>query len=148
MVWALIDSAHGQFYVASVYAPQVCLLRLDLWEWIADQEFTGNWIWGGDFNMCEIPDDSNCHTPILHGTEARKWSSLLDVQDLVDLYFVAAYRTGPRFSRQVLRGGVSQQSRLDRIYARNRAEWFDHTEFMEHDASQALSDHMPVSAVN
>jgi exonuclease III len=147
MVWALIDSPQGSFYVASIYAPRVRSLRMELWNWITEQEFTGNWIWSGDFNMCKIPDDSNCHSPILHGSEARKWTALIDDQDLVDLYFVAAYRTGPHFSRQVVRGGAPQQSRLDRIYASNRAEWFDYTELLDHDASQALSDHIPVSAV-
>jgi hypothetical protein len=78
---------------------------MELWDWITAKEFSGSWIWGGDFNMCKIPDDSNCHSPLLHGTEARKWANLLNQQDLIDLYFAAVYRTGPRFSRKSLEVG-------------------------------------------
>jgi hypothetical protein len=61
------------------------VIRLELWEWIVAQDFRGNWIWGVDFNMWQILDSSNCHSPVLHGTEAQKWANVIDQYDLVDL---------------------------------------------------------------
>jgi hypothetical protein len=72
MVWALIDAPQGPFFVASIYALRERALRLELWDWILAQEFSGDWIWAGDFNMCEIPDDSNCHSPLLQGFRKPK----------------------------------------------------------------------------
>jgi hypothetical protein len=133
--------------VASIYAPSCQASRMALWDWILAQNFSACWIWGGNFNMCELLDGSNCQSPVLHGTEARKWANLVDHHDLVNLCFAAVYRTGPRFSCQVIRARNTQQSRLDHIYASHRAEWFNHTKLLDHDASMALSDHVPVSAI-
>jgi hypothetical protein len=85
-------------------------------------------------------DDSLSPSPLLHGAEARQWAKITDQLDLMDLYFTAAVRTGPRYTRQAVRGGVLQQARVDRIHVNNRGEWMEYVEVLEHDGGQALSD--------
>ncbi|CAM6129539.1 unnamed protein product [Calypogeia fissa] len=145
--WMTISTNQGPLSIGSVYAPTGNggrAHRKELWEWMRIHLPQANWIFCGDFNMVEHPDDSVGPYALLHGNESRKWARFLDQGDLVDSYFCAGQRKGPRFTRQALRGERFDQARLDRVYCNNRASWCSHISLIEHDDRQSLSDHIPV----
>lgn len=94
--------------------------------------------------MVEQPDDSIGPSPLLHGSECRKWTRLIDLGNIVDTYLCAAIRKGPNFTRQALRGSRFDQARLDMIYCNNRANWCSVIRQIDHDDCQTLSYHLPV----
>ncbi|KAL3692032.1 hypothetical protein R1sor_005683 [Riccia sorocarpa] len=63
---------------------------------------------------------------------------------LVDSYFIALNRKGPRFTRQRIRVDRMEFARLDRIYISDGADWFEQVGELLHDGQSGLSDHHPV----
>ncbi|KAL3681901.1 hypothetical protein R1sor_024857 [Riccia sorocarpa] len=85
-------------------------------------------------------------TALLKGGLLETWRNLDQHWDFADLYHLATRREGPRFTRQVTRGGRLDQARLDRIYASRRGEWIIATLRVKHDGGETASDHIPVLA--
>jgi exonuclease III len=138
--WMLIESEVGPIRIAPMYGTADRNRRVDLWRWFEQQKQDKTWLYCGNLNMVELQDDSLSPSPLLHGAEARQWAKITDQLDLIDLYFTAAVRSGQRYTRQAVRGGVLQQARVDRIHVNNRGEWMEYVEVLEHDGGQALSD--------
>ncbi|KAL3679445.1 hypothetical protein R1sor_022401 [Riccia sorocarpa] len=85
--------------------------------------------------MVLVQEDSAGPSPLLKGGPLEAWVIAELEWNLEDAYNYANRRSGPRFTRQVVRGGRLDQSRLDRVYFSNSASGF---------SKDALSDHNPV----
>ncbi|KAL3684729.1 hypothetical protein R1sor_002751 [Riccia sorocarpa] len=83
----------------------------------------GCWFLLGDWNMTLMREDSSGPTPLLKGSPMDAWRETKLAWSLTDAYAIARRRTGPRYTRQVVRGRRLDQSRLDRVYLSNNASW-------------------------
>ncbi|KAL3687200.1 hypothetical protein R1sor_013509 [Riccia sorocarpa] len=142
--WASIQTHDGPLNIMSLYAPNKCIERRPVWNWLREKISTEPWVIVGDWNMVELPEDSTCPSTILSGGEERIWKAVSQEYDLIDAYLCSVNTEGPRYTRQVIRGNRLDQSRLDRCYLNNSGEWIYHVANVKHDASLATSDHWPV----
>ncbi|KAL3701890.1 hypothetical protein R1sor_019912 [Riccia sorocarpa] len=78
----------------------------------------------------ELPEDTQGTANLLNGAELRRWKDLARGAELVDVFFIAAEKRGPRFTRQWLRVDRIEFARLDRVYFS--------------DGKSGLSDHFPI----
>jgi endonuclease/exonuclease/phosphatase family metal-dependent hydrolase len=144
-VWIKVSTVQGPVHIASVYALVDRYRRLQFWKWLAEfLKPEDNWVLMGDMNMVELLEDSAGTTTVAHGAEARRWGTVLDKFDLIDLYFCASRQRGTWFSRQQINGNRIDQARLDRFYCSNQGSWFQHVSYVDHDSRQTLSDHFPI----
>ncbi|KAL3701000.1 hypothetical protein R1sor_019022 [Riccia sorocarpa] len=88
--------------------------------------------------------DSCGPTARLKGGTFEDWLALDQDWDLTDTYIGAKTREGPLYTRQVVRGGRIDQSRLDRIYLTAGGKWIHMLVRIKHDGAVAISDHIPV----
>ncbi|KAL3682903.1 hypothetical protein R1sor_000925 [Riccia sorocarpa] len=94
--------------------------------------------------MTLMREDSSGPTPLLKGSPMDAWRETELAWSLTDAYAIARTRTGPRYTRHVVRGRRLDQSRLDRVYLSNSASWLLAVNSILHDSKEALSDHYPV----
>ncbi|KAL3702358.1 hypothetical protein R1sor_020380 [Riccia sorocarpa] len=144
VAWVKIQTEVGTVGVASIYASTKSPGRIPLWPWLLELIEGERWILIGDYNSVELPEDTQGSSNLLNGTELRKWKNLVRGSELVDAFFVAVKRTGPRFTRQRLRVDRIEFARLDRCYFSDGADWIEQVLELKHDGSSALSDHYPV----
>ncbi|KAL3690555.1 hypothetical protein R1sor_016864 [Riccia sorocarpa] len=142
--WATFQTQKGTAGVMSLYAPQSPAARSELWHWIQRLAGEGNWVIGGDLNMVEWGEDTNCISPILSGDECYAWMDLQQDTNLVECYKGAARRSGPRFTRVQVKGNRVEMSRLDRWHLTNNGDWVDKIAHVFHDPKAGISDHCPV----
>ncbi|KAL3691976.1 hypothetical protein R1sor_005627 [Riccia sorocarpa] len=100
----------------------------------------------GDLNCVELPEDTLESANLLNDLELRHWKSWAREAEMVDLFFAAVTRSGPRFTRQRIKGNTLEYARLDRFYASSGADWIDSVEELDHDRSSGLLDHFPIVA--
>ncbi|KAL3677119.1 hypothetical protein R1sor_027067 [Riccia sorocarpa] len=93
--------------------------------------------------MVLVPQDSAGPTALLKGEALKAWQ---DFDQSLDMYNIAEEKAGPRYTRQVYRGGRLYQSRLDRMYISQRGVWLGKASKLTHDGQEALSDHIPILA--
>ncbi|KAL3679635.1 hypothetical protein R1sor_022591 [Riccia sorocarpa] len=146
VVWAQLEVAGLLFGVAAVHAPNKRKHRFETWRWIAEHTRTGNWIILGDLNQVDRVRDSVGPSPRIQGKEERVWRNLVFGRDFSDCFFLAASRTGPRFTRQAMCGNRLDRSRLDRVYISDSASWLHEVATLKHLGSQISGDHIPISA--
>ncbi|KAL3691871.1 hypothetical protein R1sor_005522 [Riccia sorocarpa] len=142
--WVKIETTIGVVGVVSIYASTKLANRIPLWGWLAELIESGRWIILGDYNSVELPEDSHGIANLLNGGELRRWKELVRGGEMVDAYFIAAARKGPRYTRQRVRVDRLEFSRLDRVYFLEGADWFDLALELQHDGKCGLSDHFPV----
>lgn len=79
-------------------------------------------------------DDSVGLSTRIHGSEERSWKYVLDAWDTMDTYLIAVNRKESIFIKHTFYGLRFDQSRLDRIYASHRGNWYSYiNEIIEHD---------------
>ncbi|KAL3697792.1 hypothetical protein R1sor_011868 [Riccia sorocarpa] len=98
----------------------------------------------GDYNCVELPEDTQGSSNLLNGGELRQWKNWVRSGELVDVFFGAVMRTGPRFTRQRLKGDTMEYAILDRIYMSEGANWVETIENLHHEGKSGLSDHYPI----
>lgn len=113
--WVCISTSFGPLNIGSIYGPHNISHRTTMWEWIENlaSESHSPWIFCGDFNMTNLPDDSTSPTKFITTNEARLWKCLIDQYDLIDLLFCATHQNGPYFTCQMHVGPRLNQSWLD-----------------------------------
>ncbi|KAL3691962.1 hypothetical protein R1sor_005613 [Riccia sorocarpa] len=94
--------------------------------------------------MVLIPEDSAGPTTLLKGRALETWRWCNQSWSLSDAFDMAKVRNGPRFTRQVVRGGRLDQSRLDRAYLSRGGSWMHKITCIHHEGDVAASDHIPV----
>ncbi|KAL3678733.1 hypothetical protein R1sor_021689 [Riccia sorocarpa] len=144
VAWAKINTDDGIIGVALIHGPRERSDRKKLWEWLEQRWEHGTWIFGGDWNSVETPEDSIGESPVQLGAERRRWQSFSAHQDLEDGWLVASQREGPHFTRQQKVKDRLDQSRLDRIYFSRSEVWSGRVIHCIHDNKGRLSDHHPV----
>ncbi|KAL3697981.1 hypothetical protein R1sor_012057 [Riccia sorocarpa] len=90
VAWAKINTEDGVVGVASVHGPRTRTERTYMWEWLKEQWDQGVWIFCGDWNSVETPEDSLGDSPIQLGGERRRWQNLITHQDLEDSWLIAS----------------------------------------------------------
>ncbi|KAL3675268.1 hypothetical protein R1sor_025216 [Riccia sorocarpa] len=78
---------------------------------------------------------------LLNGAELRAWKDLARFAELVDCYFLALRRKGPRFTHQKLRKDRMEFARLDRVYISDGVDWLEQIVELLHDGTSGLSNH-------
>ncbi|KAL3688200.1 hypothetical protein R1sor_014509 [Riccia sorocarpa] len=112
--WATIKTGDLEFGIASVYAPRTRKEMIPLWAWLADLTESSLWLLFGDWNQVEVPEDSNCPTTVLHGTEERAWKQLAGRANLVDSWLTCSKQIGPcRGSKSPLESGLETGRQAD-----------------------------------
>ncbi|KAL3691827.1 hypothetical protein R1sor_005478 [Riccia sorocarpa] len=146
LAWAQISVGEKDFRVASIYGPHPREEKLQFFNDLKALTERDRWMLVGDWNMVLSPQDSAGPTALLKGEALEVWQDLDQGIDLMDMYNVAEERRGPRFTRQVYRGGRLDQARLDRLYFSQNGEWVYKARRLSHDGQEALSDHIPIIA--
>lgn len=54
VAWAKIQTYNGDLRIASVYAPNNRMARIDLWKWLLTLDKNDKWIFAGDWNMVDM----------------------------------------------------------------------------------------------
>ncbi|KAL3691097.1 hypothetical protein R1sor_004748 [Riccia sorocarpa] len=144
VAWAKINTKDGIVGVASIHGPRTRTERTYVWEWLKEQWDQGVWIFCGDWNSVETPEDSLGDSPVQLGGERRRWQNLITHHDLEDSWLIASLREGPHFTRQQKVNNRLDQSRLDRIYFSQSEVWNGRIIKVTHDSRGRLSDHRPV----
>ncbi|KAL3684100.1 hypothetical protein R1sor_002122 [Riccia sorocarpa] len=144
VAWATVETSKGPVGVMSVYAPHSEQGHINLWRWVQQKIGSCNWIFGGDLNMVEWGEDTNCVSPLLSGEESYLWQDFKQETCLAECYKGAARRSGPRFTRVQVKGDKVEMSRLDRWYLSKNGAWVDQIAHILHDSKAGISDHCPV----
>ncbi|KAL3679284.1 hypothetical protein R1sor_022240 [Riccia sorocarpa] len=144
VAWIEVETELGVIGVASVYGPREPDPKAELLEWLKMFNEGGKWLLMGDWNFVTEPIDSVGPSQLLHGGLLRKWRSLDQEWDLVDLRHCAGDKQGPFYTRQAKQGDRLDQARLDRVYANKQGLWLDAVVRVKHDGREVISDHIPV----
>ncbi|KAL3696583.1 hypothetical protein R1sor_010659 [Riccia sorocarpa] len=89
-------------------------------------------------------EDTAGPTALARGQVLQEWNALDQLKDLSDVFYWALKRSGPRFTRQVVRNNRLDQARLDRVYVNQNGEWLSCVQSILHDGAEGASDHIPV----
>ncbi|KAL3685968.1 hypothetical protein R1sor_003990 [Riccia sorocarpa] len=146
MAWAKVSVEGKSFGVVSIYGPHLKEEKLEFFRGLGRLAGEGDWMLLGDWNMVLVPQDSADPSALLKGELLNAWQSLDQVLDTQDALEIAGVFTGPRFTRQVYRGGRLDQAQLDRLYFTRHGTWLKGVSHLQHDDQEALSDHIPVLA--
>ncbi|CAM6095494.1 unnamed protein product [Calypogeia fissa] len=119
--WAKFDGHEGPIFLGAIYAPRDRQKCIALWQWMVEHLPQENWIFAGDFNMLELPNDTTGYSSVIHWSEGRAWKRCSDYFDLVDALLCSVQFEGPIFTRQAIHRNRLDQARLDRVYCSNRA---------------------------
>ncbi|KAL3691610.1 hypothetical protein R1sor_005261 [Riccia sorocarpa] len=68
----------------------------------------------------------------------------VQIAHVQDVFHLAKRKSGPRYTRQAIRGNRLDQARLDRVYLNRGGDWILQVPEIEHDSREALSDHISV----
>ncbi|KAL3687291.1 hypothetical protein R1sor_013600 [Riccia sorocarpa] len=147
LAWAQVQWGDGVIGFITVHAPNKRRLRMAFWKQMKAITREGDWFILGDFNQTELPEDAVGRSSLIQGREERWWYQFVVDKGLVDSYICAAYRTGGRFTRMVMKQSNFVGSRLDRIYFTSGAGWVHHVKEVCHHNSSRLSDHVPLTSV-
>ncbi|KAL3694179.1 hypothetical protein R1sor_007830 [Riccia sorocarpa] len=142
--WAIVEIQGVKMGLASVYTSHDNSEKYELYRWLDSLDQELGWLMLGDWNTVLATIDSAGPTAVLKGSAKEQWLELDQQRRLSDLYKLAEHKHGPRFTRQALRGGRFDQSRLDRVYTTKGGKWIKEVKDITHDANEALSDHIPV----
>ncbi|KAL3695872.1 hypothetical protein R1sor_009948 [Riccia sorocarpa] len=112
VAWALTKIENEQVGFVSIYGPHPQEEKRTFFSWLAEFHSDGRWCFLGDWNMVLTPADSAGHTAVLKGLSREYWEHLDQTWDMTDVYHKAQKKEGPRFTRQVYRGGRLDQARL------------------------------------
>ena len=72
--------------IVNVYALNSAKLRGGLWQYLLQEQFLGEWILVGDFNMVQSCQDRTGPSAIHSGTELARWKALEEKWSLVDAW--------------------------------------------------------------
>ncbi|CAM6099079.1 unnamed protein product [Calypogeia fissa] len=143
-VWAQLEKDGQSFGVVNIYGPDSARLRASLWHELKLVLPRDNWIFLGDFNMTEHPNDTTGSHNILKGWELEAWRQLRVKHGLKDCLTELGTVTGAHFTWRRRRGNSLEQSRIDRIYLGEDGWWMSGIKELTHEVGQAISDHDPV----
>jgi exonuclease III len=145
VVWVKLDGIEGgSLGLACIYAPNIPTDRRHLWHIIGESlPKDCKWLFGGDFNMTERPQDkSNDCGRAISDLERFTWNEFLNAFQVKDKF---TYQGGPRFSWcNGQKGQARRLARLDRFYSPIQSKLdINHTAYFIH-GYMVGSDHSPV----
>ncbi|KAL3690413.1 hypothetical protein R1sor_016722 [Riccia sorocarpa] len=145
VAWAKLQIGDTKLSVASIYSPHDSTGKSRLYQWLQEPEVTEDWIMLGDWNMVLNPEDYAGKTALLKGRALEVWRVLNQSWGFQDAYDATTNKSGPHYTRQVIRGNRLDQARLDRIYLNRQGEWIHGVTQIQHDSKESVSDHIPVT---
>jgi exonuclease III len=145
VVWVKLDGIEGgSLGLACIYAPNIPTDRRHLWHIMVESlPKDCEWLFGGDFNMTERPQDkSNDCGRAISDLERFTWNEFLNAFQVKDKF---TYQGGPRFSWcNGQKGQARRLARLDRFYSPIQSKLdINHTAYFIH-GYMVGSDHSPV----
>ena len=145
VVWVKLEGIEGgNVGIACIYAPNIPTDRRHLWHVMVDAlPKDCEWIFGGDFNTRERPQDkSNDCGRNISDLERYTWSELLNAFQVQDAFI---HQGGPRFSwNNGQKGKARRLARLDRFYTPEKSKLDIHHKAYFIHGYPVGSDHAPI----
>ncbi|KAL3694336.1 hypothetical protein R1sor_007987 [Riccia sorocarpa] len=144
IVWGSIQTNGLALSVASIYAPIEATDRKLFWRQLMELLPSRKFLFGGDWNVVEAPDDSSSSSNWLSHQESVNFFNFKANFDLLDVRKAGCVLRGPSFTRSQMRDGRMSWAVLDRFYSPvSLLAGFQMT--LVHHSEFTTSDHLPAS---